>query len=102
MQQAGVGAVSVLFLNHHLMTLDYAAERGFPRQLPKASQLHLNQSFAGRAVLERQAVVADLTTFKGFPHLDALAKEGFTRYDGVPLIAKGKIKGVLEVFHTRR
>lgn len=98
MQQAGVGAVSVLLLNHHLMRLEYAAERGFPHHLPQASQLNINQSYAGRAVLERQAVVVDLTSSKGFPHLDALAKEGFTRYDGVPLIAKGNIKGVLEVF----
>ncbi|MBI5715041.1 MAG: PAS domain S-box protein, partial [Chloroflexi bacterium] len=97
-QYAGVGAASVLFLNSHFMMLEYAAERGFPRQTSKSPQLNINHSFAGRAVLERQAVVADLTAFKGFPHLEALAKDGFTRYDGVPLIAKGKIKGVLEVF----
>lgn len=97
-QYAGVGAASVLFLNHNLMTLEYAAERGFPRHLSKAPPLNINQSYAGRAVLENQAVVADLATSNGFPELDALAKEGFTRYDGVPLIAKGKIRGVLEVF----
>ncbi len=97
-QYAGVGAASVLFLNHNLMTLEYAAERGFPRHLPKATRLNINQSYAGRAVLENQAVVADLATSNGFPELDALAKEGFTRYDGLPLIAKGKIRGVLEVF----
>ena len=97
-QQAGVGAASVLFLNQHLMTLEYAAERGFPRQLPKDSHLTINHSYAGRAVLERQAVVVDLTPSTRYPHLDILAKQGFSRYDGLPLIAKGKIKGVLEVF----
>jgi HD-GYP domain-containing protein (c-di-GMP phosphodiesterase class II) len=98
MQQKGVGAVSILLLNQHMMTLEYAAERGFPRQMPKASEINLNHSYAGRAVLERQAVAVDLQPTTGFAHLDALAKNGFTRYDGLPLVAKGKIKGVLEVF----
>jgi PAS domain S-box-containing protein len=97
-QYAGVGAATVLFLNPHLMVLEYAAERGFPRHLAKEAHLNINGSHAGRAVLENQSVTADLTTSKGFAELDALAKEGFTRYDGVPLIAKGKIRGVLEVF----
>ncbi len=98
MQHAGVGAVSVLMLDPHVLILEYAAERGFPRNVRKDSRLSLNQSYAGQVVLERRAVVADLTPSKGFDHLDAIAKQGFTRYDGLPLIAKGKIKGVLEVF----
>jgi putative nucleotidyltransferase with HDIG domain len=38
------------------------------------------------------------TDKKGFGHADLLVGEGFDSYHGVPLIIKGQVKGVLEVF----
>jgi GAF domain-containing protein len=34
-----------------------------------------------------------------FARTDLLAEEGFVSYIGVPLVAKGELKGVLEIFH---
>jgi PAS domain S-box-containing protein/putative nucleotidyltransferase with HDIG domain len=55
---------------------------------------------AAKVALERQIVVINnQDEFKNlFSNASSLIKEGFTAYAGVPLIAKGEIKGVLELF----
>jgi putative nucleotidyltransferase with HDIG domain len=80
------------------------AERGFRSKSVRKAQVRLGESYAGRAALERQLVqipnLADqpdntfVTTF--------LAGEDFVFYYGAPLIAKGQVKGVLEVFHRTK
>jgi HD-GYP domain-containing protein (c-di-GMP phosphodiesterase class II) len=61
----------------------------------------MGASFAGRAALERQLVhIPDLMLAGGeLPQALADAGENFFDYYGVPLITKGEVKGVLEVFH---
>ena len=60
----------------------------------------MGDSLAGRAVQERHPVqVAGLARVRDDRRFSALlASEGFTAYVAVPLIAKGQVKGVLEVF----
>ncbi|HEX8834645.1 MAG TPA: HD domain-containing phosphohydrolase, partial [Abditibacteriaceae bacterium] len=62
--------------------------------------LSLGQGYAGRAALERNVIaIADLQeTPGGFTASPFLAQEKFIGYYAVPLIAKGEVKGVLEVF----
>ncbi|MCJ7583228.1 MAG: PAS domain S-box protein [Anaerolineales bacterium] len=99
--QLKVDAGSVLLLNPHLQTLDYAAGRGFRTEALQRTNLRLGEGYAGRAALERKLIyIPDLrgrkTDFLRSPYFSA---EGFVAYYGVPLIAKGQVKGVLEVFH---
>ena len=99
--QLGIDAASVLLLNPHSQTLTYAAGRGFRTDALQHTRLRLGEGFAGRAVLERQLIhIPDLrgrkTDFLRSPYFSA---EGFVAYYVVPLIAKGEVKGVLEVFH---
>ena len=99
--QLKVDAASVLLLNPHMQTLDYAAGRGFRTEALQRTHLRLGEGYAGRAALERKLVhIPDLhgrkTDFLRSPYFSA---EGFVAYYGVPLIAKGQVKGVLEVFH---
>jgi PAS domain S-box-containing protein/putative nucleotidyltransferase with HDIG domain len=99
--QLGIDAASVLLLNPHSQTLTYAAGRGFRTDALQHTRLRLGEGFAGRAALERQFIhIPDLrgrkTDFLRSPYFLA---EGFVAYYVVPLIAKGKVKGVLEVFH---
>jgi putative nucleotidyltransferase with HDIG domain len=55
----------------------------------------------GRAALERRTIhIPDLRRVpKEAQRTTLLTNEGFVAYYGVPLIAKGQVKGVLEVFH---
>jgi HD-GYP domain-containing protein (c-di-GMP phosphodiesterase class II) len=68
------------------------------------STVPIASSFAGRAVTSRGAVqVLDSQTAATIPPFHQLwLAEGFEAYYGVPLLAKGEIKGVLEVFLRSR
>ena len=61
----------------------------------------MGESYAGRAALERQLV--QIPNLRDEPDnlflTTHLTGEDFVCYYGVPLIAKGQVKGVLEVFH---
>jgi putative nucleotidyltransferase with HDIG domain len=98
--QLNVDATDVLLLNPSMITLDYAAGIGFRTRGAQTAHIRLGESFAGRAALERRVVQADDSAqIQESPHFAALwAGEEFAAYYGVPLIAKGKVKGVLEVF----
>ena len=63
--------------------------------------MRLGQNYAGRVALERQLIqIPNLKDqpddLRSKPHL---AGEDFLCYFGVPLVAKGVVKGVLEVYH---
>jgi PAS domain S-box-containing protein len=99
-RQLNADAMDVLLLNPNLIQLEYFIGRGFHTVAIEKTNLRLDEGLAGRAVLTRQMVTipdlpnADLT----FPREKSLEAEKFITYFGVPLIVKGKIKGVLEVF----
>jgi len=100
-RQLNVDATCILLLNPHMQTLEYSAGRGFQTSVAQTTRIRLGESFAGRAALERHTIqVVEPAQIHQSPHFAALwAGEGFAAYFGVPLIAKGEVKGVLEVFH---
>jgi len=97
----GVDAADVLTFNAHLQTLEYGAGIGFRTAALKHTNLRLGKGYAGKAALERRMVHIDnmLDLKNGLQKAPLLPEENFITYFGVPLIAKGKIKGVLEIFH---
>jgi PAS domain S-box-containing protein len=99
--QLKVDAANVLLLDPHTKTLDYAAGRGFRTDVLKHTHLRLGESHAGKVALERRIVhIPDLNKREtGFLRSPLIKREGFIVYFGVPLIAKGNVKGVLEIFH---
>jgi len=115
-------ASSALLLNPHTQTLRYAAGRGFRTNTPRRTEWQLGEGLSGRAALERRLIhVSDLESPESptvSPHAsDVLelpgtgrvlprnrrtgvpSNEGFASYHGVPLVANGQVKGVLEVWH---
>ena len=96
-----VSAADVLLFNPHMQTLEYSAGKGFRSSAIKKSHLHLGEGYAGRAVLERRTLnAADLLTLgSNFARKELLAGEEFVAYFGVPLITKGKVIGVLDIFN---
>jgi len=84
--------------------LNYVAGRGFKTNALKFTNLPLGKGMAGKAAQTRQAIhikdlAAEETSLHQSPLLEA---EGFVSYFGFPLIARGQVKGVLEVFHRSR
>jgi len=102
-KELGVDAADVLILNPVSSQLEYGGGVGFRNKVPEKSLARPAQSHAMRAVLDRQLV--HIPNLKDQPNSLLSAKvpadEDFACYYGVPLIAKGSVKGVLEVFHRR-
>jgi putative nucleotidyltransferase with HDIG domain len=98
--QLRVDAADVLLLNQLTQTLEYADGSGFRTKAIERSRHRLGEGLAGRAALDRRTVhVPDLTAaVKDFLRADLLSGEDLVTYFCVPLIAKGQVKGVLEVF----
>jgi PAS domain S-box-containing protein len=99
--QLGVHAATVLLLNSSTQTLECAAARGFSSQAIEQSSIRLGEGHAGKAALDRRTVLIPniAETDEDSIRAPLLKAEGLTAYFGVPLIAKGQVKGVLEVFH---
>lgn len=98
--QLHVDAACVLRFNPHGHTLDYAAGRGFRTKGIERSRLRLGEGVSGRAALERRLIaipkIEDSVVPFGEPHL--LIGEGFVSQYSMPLVAKGQVIGVLEIF----
>jgi PAS domain S-box-containing protein len=99
--QLHVDAADILLLSSVSQTLQYSTGRGFRSGHRKETYLPLNRGNAGRVALERRVLL--------LPHWnpqqddpsrsEAMAGEGFITYVAAPLVAKGRVKGVLEIFH---
>ncbi|MBI5292616.1 MAG: GAF domain-containing protein, partial [Chloroflexi bacterium] len=99
--QLGVDAADVLLFNPGAQMLEYAAGRGFRSNVYSRAQVRLGDGQAGKAALERQIVAhPDFRVNQpSFALPEVMAGEGFAAYYAMPLIAKGEIKGVLEILH---
>jgi putative nucleotidyltransferase with HDIG domain len=102
-KELGVDAADILILNPGLQMLEFGAGQGFRTNAIRNTQVRLGEGYAGQAALERQLV--QIPNLKKEPEnlfrKTLMAGENFTCYYGVPLIAKGQVKGVLEVFHRQ-
>jgi len=102
--QLGVDAANVLLFNSATRVLEYVAGRGFHTKAIEQVRQPLGKGYAGRAAENWNIVhIEDLTKeHDSFLRKILLAGENFVSYYGVPLIAKGQVVGVLEVFHRSR
>jgi len=101
LSQLEVDAAAVLLLNSSNQTLEFVAGKGFRSPAIRQSRVRLGEGFAGQAGIDRQVLhISNLTEDgQGFTRSELLAIEEFVEYLAVPLIAKGVLKGVLEVYH---
>jgi PAS domain S-box-containing protein len=98
--QLGVDATDILLFNPNSNTLEFSVGRGFRTKPFEHAKLRLGEGFAGQAALTREIIhVPNLAVEHNNLRLEKhLADEQFVSYYGVPLISKGQIMGVLEVF----
>jgi PAS domain S-box-containing protein len=99
--QLGVDAAAILLLNRQKQTLEFSAGRGFQSDAIERSVVRLGEGYAGMAAVERHVVqIPNLAEGEiTFTRAALLAKEKFVTYAAAPLVAKGQVKGVLEIFH---
>ncbi len=95
-------AVAILLFDPITNYLEDAATIGFHSLEATKIKVRAGESYAGKAALSRKVVhikdlshdpEGDLDNFQYFK------KEGFIEYIANPLVVKGKLVGVLEVFH---
>lgn len=98
--QLKVDAAAVLLLNHHTQILEYGAGVGFTTSIIKESKLRMGEGVAGTAALERRMIqINDMEDPEvDFIRKGLIAAENFRSYSAVPLVAKGQVQGVLEIF----
>lgn len=98
--QLHVDAAMLLLLEPHSQILEVAAGRGFTTGAIRQTRLRLNEDYPGRAARERRMLtVRHPDETQPMSKRSALLEsECFSTYYAVPLIAKGQVKGVLELF----
>ncbi|MCC6300859.1 MAG: GAF domain-containing protein [Anaerolineales bacterium] len=95
--QLAVDAADILLLNPSMHVLEFYEGVGLRTRAIEQTTLRVGEGFAGHAVVQREIVsVEDLRTYKRHP---LFILEGIVEYRGVPLIAKGEVEGVLEIFN---
>lgn len=97
--QLNVDAVDLLLMNPKTKTLEVADNQGFKIGYTKGTRLIPGKGFAWRAISERKMVRINRDMRDG-DHFETpdLKSEGFYSYIGIPLIVKGAVEGVLEVY----
>ena len=98
----GVHAAAILLADPAVPLLTRAASRGFRTETWRRTEQRFGDGHAGRAALDRRLVyVPNLAAAPGEFAGTQVPAEGFVAYHAVPLIAKGRVVGVLELFHRR-
>jgi response regulator RpfG family c-di-GMP phosphodiesterase len=94
-------AATVFLLNPKTNLLEFASGKGFHSNSLQHIRLKVGEEYAGRVALERNPIhIPDLWFDQAeFERLRLFRQERFVTYWGVPLVAKGRVLGVLELFH---
>jgi PAS domain S-box-containing protein len=99
----GVDAAAVLLLEPHSQTLEYSAARGFRLDRIYDTRVRVGDGVAGAAALERRTIEVEVIedTHRHGARRNGLLEEEFVSHFATPLLVKGQIRGVLEVFQRQ-
>ncbi len=99
MAQLKVDASDVVLFNWHTRSYEYMTGSGFNTRI--VENIGSGRNIAEKAILERRTIHIAQLTDQPVPasFINLWEKENFADYWGVPLIAKGVVKGVIEVYH---
>lgn len=100
LKQLRVDAVDILLYHQELQSLTFFCGTGFMTPFPSRPMMRIGEGLAGQVVMKGRADhIVNLQHSPETKRDPLLAREGFVTYIGVPLIVKGQVKGVFEVFH---
>jgi PAS domain S-box-containing protein len=81
---------------------EFAAGRGFRARLPGRTYFRTADGLAGKVAQSKRLVrVSPVSTAEDAARAPWLLREGVVSYFGIPLMAKGRLQGVLELFYRR-
>ena len=93
-------AVDIMLYHPELQSLTYLSSAGFNTPSPSRPLMRLGEGLAGQVVMKEEIEhITDLRVTNEVKRDPLLTREGFVTYIGIPLIIKGQIKGVFEIFH---
>jgi len=96
-----VDATAVLLRNPKSNMLEYTASRGFRTRTIERYTLHMGKGLSEKAAMERHLVqalnLAEVNDDLAYTKL--MQEENFASYYSVPLVAKGQVKGMLDIFN---
>jgi len=95
-------AASILVYRPHLQTLDYISGSGFHSRSAAHRSVRLGEGLAGRVALERRPIFIANMASDGSEWMQStpfFVSEGVVAYYAAPLLSKGQVQGVLELFH---
>jgi PAS domain S-box-containing protein len=99
-----VDATDVLQINPYAHILEYIAGRGFHTKGIEELKLRVGEGFAGQIANEHKLIQISNMEREKLDHKysEVMETEGFRSYLGIPLIARGVVKGVLEIYHRSK
>ena len=99
-QSLAVDAADLLLVDETDGQMRLVASAGFRSTAIPDFRLPVNEGITGQAAIGRRIeTVSALGAFSQFRRRSLFAREGFKAYGAEPLINRGKLIGVLEVFH---
>lgn len=100
--QLNVDAASVILLNQYTQTMKLVAARGFKHDPTKHFNLSVGEGYPGKVIKERTVYTSNPQDFLNPIYFNAeMMREGFAMGFWVPLLSKGIVKAILEVFARR-
>lgn len=98
-----VDASAVLLVNSRTHMLEHFVSRGFRTHLIERSAIRVGTGLAGKVAADQRPLsIPDLAASPdGTPRSLLIASEDFRSYAAAPIVSKGRVRGVLELF-TRR
>lgn len=100
MEQLDVDAAGLYLYQDELQQLEFYLGKGFINQSWIEKEIRLGQGLVGKAALDRKSIYIKEISSKNQFELpeEAAKKEGFVSYYSCPLINKGNLVGLLEIF----
>ena len=93
-------AVDLLVYDEEVQSFSCLSRMGFKTSALEHTSLRLGEGLAGQVALDRQPLqVDDLNVLR--EHSPQFTQEGFVGYYGIPLVARGELKGVMEIFFRK-
>ncbi|MFW5714212.1 MAG: GAF domain-containing protein, partial [Brevefilum sp.] len=99
-----VDAAGLLLYDDAQNELHFEAGIGLQHKPETDNAITLGQGYSGRVARDCEPIFVAEADYgqNGCIYPINLAKEGIVSFCGMPMIAKGKLKGVLELFHRQR
>lgn len=99
LNQLDADAANVFLYNAHTHSLTCATSKGFAH-LGSCREVRLGSALPGRSALQQRIIyIADIARRPDlFDHFPGVLNDGYVSCIAAPLMAKGNVKGVLEVY----